>query len=214
MKRRLAQIVVLLLAAACSETSHLPTAPRARNTTANSQSSYVVTPSGVTMDADEYARFGQLPKVQTPARSLAKTLKSTRGSSLRAKTSNLKVAAGKTSNSVSSDPLPHVLCYVESILLCDEMMNQGFISDYQAWDDEGFTSAVQVDFEQFDLIFIGDMPAAPPLSALSNRFCDMVKEFVGEMGGGVVFLSDTDTEVIPQLVARQLAALEAASLIL
>ena len=40
-----------------------------------------------------------------------------------------------------------------------------------------------------DLIFIGDMPAAPPLSALSTRFCEMVKEFVGELGGGVVFLS-------------------------
>lgn len=45
------------------------------------------------------------------------------------------------------------------------------------------------EFFAYDLIFIGDMPAAPPLSALSNRFCDMVKEFVGEMGGGVVFLS-------------------------
>jgi len=40
-----------------------------------------------------------------------------------------------------------------------------------------------------DLIFIGDMPAAAPLSALSTRFCEMVKEFVGELGGGVVFLS-------------------------
>ena len=183
MKRRLAQIVVLLLAAACSETSHLPTAPRARNTTANSQSSYVVTPSGVTMDADEYARFGQLPKVQTPARSLAKTLKSTRGSSLRAKTSNLKVAGGKTSNSVSSDSLPHVLCYVESILLCDEMMNQGFISDYQAWDDEGFTSAVQVDFEQFDLIFIGDGAANwPGVKASRNVWGAAIHGRVAIMG--------------------------------
>jgi hypothetical protein len=40
-----------------------------------------------------------------------------------------------------------------------------------------------------DLIFLGDMPAAPPTSALPIRFCEMVKEFVGEMGGGLVVLS-------------------------
>ena len=45
------------------------------------------------------------------------------------------------------------------------------------------------EFFQNDLIFLGDMPAAPPISALSPRFCEMVKEFVGEMGGGLVVLS-------------------------
>ena len=36
-----------------------------------------------------------------------------------------------------------------------------------------------------DVIFLGDMPA----SALSPRFCEMVKEFVGDFGGGLVILA-------------------------
>ena len=46
----------------------------------------------------------------------------------------------------------------------------------------------RTEFFANDLIFLGDMPAAPPTSALPNRFCDMLKEFVGEMGGGLVVL--------------------------
>jgi len=51
-----------------------------------------------------------------------------------------------------------------------------------------------------DLIFLGDMPAAPPTSALPNRFCEMLKEFVGEMGGGLVVLCG------PRFGPQQLAA--------
>lgn len=39
-------------------------------------------------------------------------------------------------------------------------------------------------FEQ-DVIFLGDMPA----DALSTRFCEMVKEFVSEFGGGLVVIA-------------------------
>src|SRR5262249_22260313 len=36
-----------------------------------------------------------------------------------------------------------------------------------------------------DVIFLGDMPA----ETLNQRFCDMVKEFVGKFGGGLVIVS-------------------------
>ena len=39
-----------------------------------------------------------------------------------------------------------------------------------------------------DMIFLGDMPSEAPTPALSNRFCTMVKEFVGNLGGGLVIL--------------------------
>jgi hypothetical protein len=41
------------------------------------------------------------------------------------------------------------------------------------------------DFFANDVIFLGDMPA----STLSSRFCEMVKEFVHDFGGGLVVLS-------------------------
>ncbi len=41
------------------------------------------------------------------------------------------------------------------------------------------------EFFQNDVIFLGDMPA----STLSSRFCEMVKEFVGRFGGGLVIIS-------------------------
>jgi len=41
------------------------------------------------------------------------------------------------------------------------------------------------DFFANDVIFIGDLPG----SALTSRFGEMVKEFVGEMGGGLVIIS-------------------------
>ena len=41
------------------------------------------------------------------------------------------------------------------------------------------------EFFQNDVIFLGDMPA----STLSSRFCEMVKEFVGRFGGGLVVIS-------------------------
>ncbi len=41
------------------------------------------------------------------------------------------------------------------------------------------------EFFQFDVLFLGDMPAA----ALSTRFCEMAQEFVGEFGGGLVVLA-------------------------
>jgi hypothetical protein len=41
------------------------------------------------------------------------------------------------------------------------------------------------EFFQFDVIFLGDMPA----SALSTRFCEMTKEFVSQFGGGLVVLA-------------------------
>ena len=44
------------------------------------------------------------------------------------------------------------------------------------------------EFFKNDLIFLGDMPAGPPTPALSDRFCKLVKEFVGDMGGGLVIL--------------------------
>ena len=36
-----------------------------------------------------------------------------------------------------------------------------------------------------DVIFLGDMPA----ETLNQRFCEMVKEFVGKFGGGLVIVS-------------------------
>ena len=44
------------------------------------------------------------------------------------------------------------------------------------------------EFFKNDLIFVGDMPSGPPTPALSDRFCDLVKEFVGAKGGGLVVL--------------------------
>ncbi len=41
------------------------------------------------------------------------------------------------------------------------------------------------EFFEYDVIFLGDMPA----SALSSRFCEMAREFVGDFGGGLVILS-------------------------
>lgn len=41
------------------------------------------------------------------------------------------------------------------------------------------------EFFQFDVIFLGDMPA----SALSARFCEMTKEFVSQFGGGLVVIA-------------------------
>lgn len=40
-------------------------------------------------------------------------------------------------------------------------------------------------FFQNDVIFLGDMPA----DALSQRFCEMTKEFVGQFGGGLVVIA-------------------------
>ena len=44
------------------------------------------------------------------------------------------------------------------------------------------------EFFENDLIFLGDMPSGPPTPALNDRFCKLVKEFVGDMGGGLVVL--------------------------
>jgi hypothetical protein len=44
------------------------------------------------------------------------------------------------------------------------------------------------EFFKNDLIFLGDMPSGPPTPALSEHFCKLVKEFVGDMGGGLVVL--------------------------
>jgi len=41
------------------------------------------------------------------------------------------------------------------------------------------------EFFEYDVIFLGDVPA----SALSSRFCEMTREFVKEFGGGLVILS-------------------------
>ena len=44
------------------------------------------------------------------------------------------------------------------------------------------------EFFKNDLIFLGDLPSAAPTPALNDRFCKLVKEFVGDMGGGLVVL--------------------------
>ncbi len=44
------------------------------------------------------------------------------------------------------------------------------------------------EFFKNDLIFLGDMPSGQPTPALSDHFCKLVKEFVGDMGGGLVIL--------------------------
>lgn len=46
-------------------------------------------------------------------------------------------------------------------------------------------AASRADFFAHDVIFLGDMPA----SALSQRFCEMVKEFVTDFGGGLVVIA-------------------------
>jgi hypothetical protein len=46
-------------------------------------------------------------------------------------------------------------------------------------------TTARADFFAHDVIFLGDMPT----SALTPRFCDMVKEFVGDFGGGLVVVA-------------------------
>lgn len=41
------------------------------------------------------------------------------------------------------------------------------------------------EFFEYDVIFLGDMPA----SSLSSKFCEMTKEFVGKFGGGLVVMA-------------------------
>jgi hypothetical protein len=45
-------------------------------------------------------------------------------------------------------------------------------------------TSARSEFFNHDVIFIGDCPA----SSLSPRFCEMAKEFVGDFGGGLVFV--------------------------
>lgn len=52
------------------------------------------------------------------------------------------------------------------------------------------------EFFQYDVILVGDLPA----SALSNRFCQMVEEFVDKLGGGLVVVAG------PRFGPGQLAA--------
>ena len=59
------------------------------------------------------------------------------------------------------------------------------------------------EFFKNDLIFLGDMPA----SALSDHFCRLVKEFVGDIGGGLVILSG------PRFGPQQLAKTSLADLL-
>jgi len=47
------------------------------------------------------------------------------------------------------------------------------------------TSPSRSEFFEYDVIFLGDLPAA----ALSPRFCEMTHEFVRDFGGGLVILS-------------------------
>jgi len=47
------------------------------------------------------------------------------------------------------------------------------------------TSPSRSEFFEYDVIFLGDLPAA----ALSPRFCEMAHEFVRDFGGGLVILS-------------------------
>ncbi len=63
------------------------------------------------------------------------------------------------------------------------------------------------EFFKNDLIFLGDMPSSPPAPALSDRFCKLVKEFVGTMGGGLVILSG------PRFGPQQLAKTALADLL-
>jgi hypothetical protein len=62
------------------------------------------------------------------------------------------------------------------------------------------------EFFKNDLIFLGDMPSGPPNPALSERFCKLVKEFVGQ-GGGLVILSG------PRFGPQQLAKTSLAELL-
>lgn len=59
------------------------------------------------------------------------------------------------------------------------------------------------DFFATDVLFLGDMPA----SALSQRFCEMTKEFVGKFGGGLVVIAG------PRFGPGQLAQTELADLL-
>ena len=65
------------------------------------------------------------------------------------------------------------------------------------------------EFFAYDVIFLGDMPAA----TLSTRFCEMTKEFVGKFGGGLVVLAGPrfgpgpETAVIAGFVVWLLACL-------
>ena len=156
MKRRLAQIVVLLLAAACSETSHLPTAPRANSVVSSARSGVVITPSGVVLDAEEYARFGKNPKVQTPKGQLIAAAKARHSASLRkGGASNLRVA-GKSSNAVTRSTKPYILCNDNSLLLCEEWLNRHYISGYDFLTDADWPNTPRASFEGYDLIFVGD----------------------------------------------------------
>ena len=61
----------------------------------------------------------------------------------------------------------------------------------------------RAEFFAHDVIFLGDMPS----SALSPRFCEMVKEFVGDFGGGLVVLAG------PRFGPEQLAGTPLADLL-
>ena len=63
------------------------------------------------------------------------------------------------------------------------------------------------EFFKNDLIFLGDMPSGPPTPALSDNFCKLVKEFVGDMGGGLVVLCG------PRFGPQQLVKTELADLL-
>ena len=63
------------------------------------------------------------------------------------------------------------------------------------------------EFFKNDLIFLGDMPSGPPTPALNDRFCKLVKEFVGDLGGGLVILGG------PRFGPQQLAKTPLADLL-
>jgi hypothetical protein len=63
------------------------------------------------------------------------------------------------------------------------------------------------EFFKNDLIFLGDMPSDSPNPALSDRFCKLVKEFVGDKGGGLVILCG------PRFGPQQLAKTDLADLL-
>ena len=69
--------------------------------------------------------------------------------------------------------------------------------------DELFLASMTPPRDEFfknDLIFLGDMPSGPPVPALNEHFCKLVKEFVGDKGGGLVVLGGA--RFGPQQIAK------------
>ena len=85
--------------------------------------------------------------------------------------------------------------FIKEVFHRDRLVGRGGFRTYLRSSDRAVREANELfiptlppsraEFFQYDVIFIGDVPA----SALPGRFCEMTREFVSEFGGGLVVLA-------------------------